>query len=824
MTVTQLKEFIKAVGWNERGLFSKKLKKKQDMIDFVLEKKNKNSNPAMNQPQQQQQQRSTTTERQQSQHRPNTRKKKPLSMPQTSRLASSTAATAATPATATTTATLTKNKEIYREVKLLEKQQQQRNPNQADQDQQQQEETSFAGSGVFQTVETMYPTLKYIQDGNRTLLGEFDLRQRYHPMLVEQWEQQRQKVQDEEEATRKFKEDYNNIIKQDTNNTNTNTSLVVKTQERIIDDDEEEEDAWKRTSIGGDMDLIFIGTASCTPSMTRGVSCTALRMHSTHSSVLQNSPTYQKIQNGQQQQLKNNNGHPQQKKQQKIKKINTRDNSPSASTNSGTWLFDCGEGTQLQIQRTATIRPSKITKIFITHAHGDHSFGLPGLLCLMGQDTAAAKNDAGQSHRTKDTKPPIEIYGPEGLRAWLRVAIRYSVSRIVPRYRVHELKDVAMAPEWGYSPQWEKYFYNKTAYYDNISRAKRQQQQQHNQQTATIASRDSSIYWGKGNRHRVQSATGETSDWVTQCELRSSSSETRSAVSGLASLLEPSKFYSEVPGGRDIYPRYDHPLSNDGAPVWDIIDPENNDDDDDGGGIRVYAAPMSHGVPCVGYVVEEPVRPGRLRDEYVTPICKRNIKALKEAGYRHPMKALAVIKDLPEGGSFTFPDGTIVTKDDAVEPNRPGRKVVICGDTNSARSLEKLAQNADVVVHEATNTFLHSLDPHDRNLKSATRDAIHHGHSTPHIAGEFCKRTKAKRLIMNHFSSRYMGDQSLESISVMTRIEEQAMKASGLSRGYVAAAWDFMIFPIPKMKKKNTSNDNGNSTDQNTTSDTNNNE
>ena len=333
----------------------------------------------------------------------------------------------------------------------------------------------------------------------------------------------------------------------------------------------------------------------------------------------------------------------------------------------------------MQIQRTATIRPSKITKIFITHAHGDHSFGLPGLLCLMGQDTAAAKNDAGQSHRTKDTKPPIEIYGPEGLRAWLRVAIRYSVSRIVPRYRVHELKDVAMAPEWGYSPQWEKYFYNKTAYYDNISRAKRQQQQQHNQQTATIASRDSSIYWGKGNRHRVQSATGETSDWVTQCELRSSSSETRSAVSGLASLLEPSKFYSEVPGGRDNYPRYDHPLSNDGAPVWDIIDPENNDDDDDGGGIRVYAAPMSHGVPCVGYVVEEPVRPGRLRDEYVTPICKRNIKALKEAGYRHPMKALAVIKDLPEGGSFTFPDGTIVTKDDAVEPNRPGRKVVICG-------------------------------------------------------------------------------------------------------------------------------------------------
>lgn len=279
---------------------------------------------------------------------------------------------------------------------------------------------------------------------------------------------------------------------------------------------------------------------------------------------------------------------------------------------------------QLQVQRTVSVRPGKVTKIFITHAHGDHSFGLPGLLCLMGQD------------RDRQNSTPIDIYGPQGLRVWLRVAIRYSVSRIVPNYRVHELKDIPIAPEWELSKRGNRYIYKGLNSKDEKSRC-----------------------WG------YQGLAGEDRDsWISQADMIN---------------LQPSRQFGELDGGRDIYPIYQHPLCADGAPVWEVEDEED---------VRVFAAPMSHSVPCVGYVVEEKSKPGRLRDEVVKPIVERNLDALKEAGFKIPMKALAVIKNLPVGSAFTFPDGTSITQEEAVEPPRSGRKIVICGDTASSRAIE----------------------------------------------------------------------------------------------------------------------------------------
>jgi ribonuclease Z len=78
------------------------------------------------------------------------------------------------------------------------------------------------------------------------------------------------------------------------------------------------------------------------------------------------------------------------------------------------WLFDCGEATQHQVQRS-DVRISQIRRIFITHLHGDHLYGLLGLL--------ASRGLAGDAER-------IDLYGPPGLDEYLRAGLRYSHARL----------------------------------------------------------------------------------------------------------------------------------------------------------------------------------------------------------------------------------------------------------------------------------------------------------------------------------------------------------------------------------------------------------
>uniref|UniRef100_A0A8C6WIG1 ElaC ribonuclease Z 1 n=1 Tax=Neogobius melanostomus TaxID=47308 RepID=A0A8C6WIG1_9GOBI len=110
-------------------------------------------------------------------------------------------------------------------------------------------------------------------------------------------------------------------------------------------------------------------------------------------------------------------------------------------TDGDCWLFDCGEGTQTQLMKSQ-LRAGRITKVFISHLHGDHLFGLPGLLCTVSLNT---NPDPPQKLKC------VDIYGPRGLRHFLRVTLGLTGSQLVFPYAVHELEPTPdQSPEEGW--------------------------------------------------------------------------------------------------------------------------------------------------------------------------------------------------------------------------------------------------------------------------------------------------------------------------------------------------------------------------------------
>jgi len=86
-------------------------------------------------------------------------------------------------------------------------------------------------------------------------------------------------------------------------------------------------------------------------------------------------------------------------------------------------LFDCGDGTQRQLMKCDDVRSGGVEAIFITHLHGDHLFGLPGLLSSLGMG---------------GRREPMTVYGPAGIAEFLKS---------IPHYRVpYEVNVVQVSP------------------------------------------------------------------------------------------------------------------------------------------------------------------------------------------------------------------------------------------------------------------------------------------------------------------------------------------------------------------------------------------
>lgn len=125
------------------------------------------------------------------------------------------------------------------------------------------------------------------------------------------------------------------------------------------------------------MDLLFLGTSSGTPTKTRNVSGIALL----------------------------------------------------EETGSAWYLIDCGEGTQHQLLRTP-LSTNDLQAIFITHVHGDHCYGLPGLLA-----------SAGMHGRKK----PLTIVAPAGVEGWIKST--QQMTQLFLPFKLHFLATEALA-DW----------------------------------------------------------------------------------------------------------------------------------------------------------------------------------------------------------------------------------------------------------------------------------------------------------------------------------------------------------------------------------------
>ena len=147
-------------------------------------------------------------------------------------------------------------------------------------------------------------------------------------------------------------------------------------------------------------------------------------------------------------------------------------------------------------------------------------------------------------------------------------------------------------------------------------------------------------------------------------------------------------------------------------------------------GYRLAAFEVAHGVPAVGWSLIESTRPGRF-----------DVEAADALGVPSGPARGA----LQRGESVTLPDGGVVSADQVLGPPRPGRKLVITGDTAPSESVVEAAWGAEVLVTEATFS--------EEELERAQETM----HQTAAQAARIAQRANIGLLALTHLSNRYFG-------------------------------------------------------------------
>jgi ribonuclease Z len=145
---------------------------------------------------------------------------------------------------------------------------------------------------------------------------------------------------------------------------------------------------------------------------------------------------------------------------------------------------------------------------------------------------------------------------------------------------------------------------------------------------------------------------------------------------------------------------------------------------------RLATFGVSHGVSSLGWSLIEASRPGRFDVEQADAL---GVPNGPERG------------TLQHGEPVTLPDGRTVTPEQVLGPARPGRKLVITGDSAPSDEIVEAAWGADVLVTEAT------FAEEERERAEETL------HQTAAQAAEIAQRAEVELLALTHLSNRYFG-------------------------------------------------------------------
>lgn len=179
----------------------------------------------------------------------------------------------------------------------------------------------------------------------------------------------------------------------------------------------------------------------------------------------------------------------------------------------------------------------------------------------------------------------------------------------------------------------------------------------------------------------------------------------------------------------------------------------------------VSCNPLKHRVSAFGYRVMEKDRPGHFDVE-------------KAAALGIPAGPL--YGKLKRGESITLPAGRVINGAELCGPKERGRRIVYCTDTIYCDTAVELAQDADVLIHEAT--FAQA----DEEL------ARQSWHSTTVMAAQVASAARVRRLMITHFSPRYTPGNAIEPDDLLR--EARAIFPN------TEMARDFLTIEVPRRK------------------------